>query len=72
MPNTVSLTPQEQDSFLYFHGTGIYKYYQDPNTLSNIFDTRQSFLLKMRDSKMCTIFLNNYNNNRNNFTKNGG
>jgi len=32
MPKTVSLTPQEQDAFDYFHGTGVYKDYQNPKT----------------------------------------
>lgn len=60
MPNRIKLTPQEQDVFDYFHGTGFYKDYQNPKTSPNIFDTRKSFLLKMQDRDMRTKFLNSY------------
>jgi len=40
------LTVAEKDALDYFNGTEFYKKYQNPKTLPNIFDTRQSFLLK--------------------------
>jgi len=58
----IKLTPQEQEAFDYFNGTGFYKNYQNSKTLPNIFDTRQSFLLKMEDPGVRTTFLNSYKN----------
>ena len=52
----IKLTPEEQEAFDYFNGTGFYENYQNPN----IFDTRQSFLLKMEDPEVRTTFLNSY------------
>ena len=73
MKNTIKLTPQERDAFDYFHGTGFYKYYQNPKTLPNIFDTRQSFVVKMQDREMRTKFLDQFNRrSKTNLTKNGG
>jgi len=58
----IRLILQEQDAFDYFNGTGVYKNHQNPKTLPNIFDTRQSFLLKMEDREMRETFLKSYNN----------
>lgn len=56
------LTIQEKDALDYFTGTGFYKKQQNSKTLPNIFDTRQSFLLKMDDRQVRKYFLNSYNN----------
>ncbi len=58
-------TREEQDAINYFHETGIYAKYQDPETRPNIFDTRQSFLLKMHDREMRGNFLNSFNREKN-------
>jgi len=42
-------TKEELDAMDYFHGTGFYQKYQDPEVKPNIFYTRQSFLIKMHD-----------------------
>ena len=42
-------TEKELDSINYFKGKGYYARFQDPSVASNIFDTRQSFLLKMHN-----------------------
>ena len=54
-------TAKEQDAVDYFNGTGIYAKYQDIRTKPNIFDTRQSFLLKMHDPVLRNNFLNSFN-----------
>ena len=41
---------KELDLINYFKGKGCYARYQDPSAAPNIFDTRQSFLLKMHIS----------------------
>ena len=41
---------KELDSINYFKGKGCYARFQDPSAAPNIFDTRQSFLLKMHIS----------------------
>ena len=51
-------TKDEQDAIAYFQGTGFYAKHQDPQTKPNIFDTRQSFLLKMHVDQMRNGFLN--------------
>ena len=56
------LTVPEKDALDYLKGTGFYKKHQNPKTLPNIFDTRQSFLLKMEDREVRENFLNSYNN----------
>ena len=61
MPHRIKFTPQEQDAFDYFHGTGFYKDHQDLNTPPNRFDTRETFLNKMQDSEMRNNFLKAYN-----------
>lgn len=45
-------TKEELDAINYFKGTGFYAKHQDLKTKPNIFDTRQTFLLKMHDSKL--------------------
>jgi len=52
-------TKEELDAMNYFQGNGIYAKYQDKREKYNIFDTRQSFLLKMHDDKLRNDFLNN-------------
>jgi hypothetical protein len=54
-------TKEELDAMDYFHGTGFYQQYQDPEFKPNIFDTRQTFLLKMHDPVLRNNFLNSFN-----------
>ena len=54
-------TKEELDVINYFQGTGFYPKHQDPKTEPNIFDTRQSFLLKMHDRESLKNFLNSFN-----------
>lgn len=56
------LTVQEKDASDYFNGTGSYENYQNPKTLPNTFDTRQSFLLKIENREVRKNFLNSCNN----------
>lgn len=58
-------TKEERDAMDYFQGNGIYAKYQDKREKYNIFDTRQSFLLKMHDDKFRNDFLNNLNRRKN-------
>ena len=55
------LNAEEKSAIDYFHGTGIYTKFQDPNTPPNIFDTRKTFLKKMENKKMREKFLETYN-----------
>ena len=54
-------TKEELDAIDYFRGTGFYARQQDPKMKPNIYDTRQSFLLKMHDDQMRNGFLNTIN-----------
>ena len=54
-------TKEELDAMAYFNGTGFYQKEQDPSQKPNIFDTRQTFLLKMHDDKLRNNFLNSLN-----------
>ena len=54
-------TNGELDTMNYFHGTGFYQQYQDLELKSNIFDTRQTFLLKIQDLVLRNNFLNSFN-----------
>ena len=54
-------TEEELGAINYFQGNGIYIRYQDKKEKYNIFDTRQSFLLKMHDDKLRNDFLNSFN-----------
>jgi len=56
-----SYTKEELDAMDYFHGTGFYKQHQDPKVSPNIFDTRQTFLLKMHDPVLRNNFLTSLN-----------
>ena len=58
-------TKEELDAMDYFQGNGIYAKYQDKRETYNIFDTRQSFLLKMYNDKLRNDFLNNLNRRKN-------
>ena len=58
-------TKEELDAMAYFQGNSIYVKYQDKREKYNIFDTRQSFLLKMHDDKLINDFLNNLNHRKN-------
>jgi hypothetical protein len=58
-------TKEELDAIDYFQGNGLYAKYQDKRTKPNIFDTRQSFLLKMHDDKLRNDFLKNLNRRKN-------
>ena len=50
-------TKDEQDAIDYFLGRGFYRTYQDSSTKPNIFDNRQSFLIKMHNKEMRIDFL---------------
>lgn len=52
------LSPEEKDEINYFTGKGLYRYYQDLKTNANIFDTKESFLLKIDDKSNRDRFLN--------------
>jgi len=54
-------TREELDAMDYFHGTGFYKQYQHPKQKPNIFDTRQTFLIKMHNPVLRNNFLNSLN-----------
>lgn len=54
-------TKEELDAIAYFQGTGFYEKQQNPKTKPNIFDMRQSFLLKMHDDQIRNDFLNSFN-----------
>ena len=51
------LSPEEQDAINYFTGQGFYRSQQDFRTKPNIFDTRESFLLKMHNESNRNRFL---------------
>ena len=58
----LKLTAQEQDPFDYFNGENFYSYQQNLKTPPNIYDTRWSFLLKMKENpEMREKFLKAYN-----------
>ena len=54
-------TKEELDAIDYFQGSGFYARQQDPKMKPNIYDTRQSFLLKMHDDQMRDEFLASFN-----------
>lgn len=54
-------TKQELDAMDYFSGTGFYTKHQDPSVRPNIFDSRQSLVIKMHDEEMRDNFLNSFN-----------
>ena len=51
------LSPQEHNAINYFTGQGSYRSQQDFRTEPNIFDTRESFLIKMHDESNRNKFL---------------
>jgi hypothetical protein len=51
------LSPHEQDAINYFTGQVFYRSQQDFRTKPNIFDTRESFLLKMHNESNRNRFL---------------
>lgn len=51
------LSPEEHDAINYFTGQGFYRSQQDFRTESNIFDTRESFLIKMHNESNRNRFL---------------
>ena len=53
-------TPEEKDAVGYKLGKSQYAYYQDPSTPPNIFDRRQTLLLKMQDWHVQEKYLNNF------------
>ena len=58
-------TKKERDAMDYFQENNIYAKYQDKREKYNIFDTRQSFLLKRHNDKLRNDFLNNLNHIKN-------
>ena len=58
-------TKEELNAMDYFQGNGIYAKYQDKRERYTIFDTRQSFLLKMYNDKLKNDFLNSLNRRKN-------
>ena len=59
--DSIIYSEKELDAINYFQGSGIYATYQDLSVPPNIFDTRQSFLLKMHDISAREEFLKNFN-----------
>jgi hypothetical protein len=53
-------TKKEVDAINYFHGKGFYAKEQDPSVKPNIFDTRQSFLIKMHNPVMRKNFIKSF------------
>ena len=54
------LTDDEKDSIDYFEGKGFYKSEQDKSKMPNIFDTRQSMLLKLKNPEIRDKFIDRY------------
>lgn len=52
---------EEQDAINCFQSTGFYKEQQNPKTKPNIFDIKQSFLMKLHDKKLRDKFLDSFN-----------
>ena len=52
---------EEKDAIAYFKGTGFYHYHQKIDKKPNIYDTRETFLLKMHDSEIRDNFLDALN-----------
>ena len=53
-------TKEEVDAINYFHGKGFYAKTQDSSMKPNIFDTRQSFLMKMHNPVMRKNFIKSF------------
>ena len=54
-------SPEEKDAIAYFQGTGFYADCQRLEERPNVFDTRETFLLKMHNPEMRENFLNGFN-----------
>jgi hypothetical protein len=54
-------TKDEQDAIDYFLGRDFYQTHQDSSVKPNIFDNRQSFLIKMHNKEMRMNFLKSFN-----------
>lgn len=54
-------SPEEKDAIAYYQGKGVYQYYQKIEKPPNIFDTRETFLLKMHEKDTREKFLNALN-----------
>ena len=54
-------SPEEKDAIAYFQGRGFYADCQRLEERPNVFDTRETFLLKMHNPKMRENFLNGLN-----------
>ena len=63
-------TKQELNSIDYFQGTGFYAKQQSLNVKPNIYDTRQSFLLKMHNKESREKFLKTFKCLKNESNKN--
>ena len=61
LDNKKFYTKEKLDAMDYFNGNGFYKKEQDPKQKPNIFDTRQTFLLKMHNPILRNNFLNSLN-----------
>ena len=55
-----ALTKDEKDAIDYFSGRGFYAPHQDPSVPPNIFDTRESFIIKMQNPEMQLKFLKSF------------
>ena len=53
-------TKEEVDAMNYFHGKGFYAKTQDSSMKPTIFDTRQSFLMKMHNPVMRQNFIKSF------------
>ena len=53
-------TKEEIDAINYFHGKSFYAKTQDSSMKPNIFDTRQSFLMKMHNPVMRKNFIKSF------------
>jgi hypothetical protein len=51
------LSPEERNAIDYFTGQGFYRSQQDFKRRPNVFDTRESFLIKMHDASNRNWFL---------------
>ena len=51
---------EELNAINYYQGTGVFQKYQNPNVKPNIYDTRKTFILKMRNQSMRLRFMRSY------------
>ena len=62
--NEKLLSPQERDAIAYFQGKDCYKTYQKLETEPNIFDTKETFHLKMNNCFTRDKFINSLNRSK--------